>query len=70
MKIRLLADGSEVAEAVLRPSIPLSTAMLCGECEALYEVGSPNTCPRCGSAQAMPLARALNRQPVAEENAQ
>lgn len=67
--LALFLDGNAVGEVVLRPSIALPLALLCAEdsCQAIFEAGggapgTSNTCPRCGSAQSIPIAKGLNRE--------
>lgn len=56
---RVMADDVEVA--TVRPSVPLATALLCLDCEAIYEAGGPgpDTCPRCASVQSWFIANRL-----------
>ena len=51
-----LAQGEE---AQRRRHIRLERALLCLNCEAIFQDGT--TCPACGSAQLFPVARAMNR---------
>lgn len=63
---RKLVDPSEPAQfdqlfQRLRPTIPLDRALLCLDCESLFEAEGDQSCPACGSSQAWSIARALNR---------
>ena len=42
-----------------RPWTPLASALLCGDCEAIYPLAMAS-CPACGSATAEPLRRFLD----------
>jgi hypothetical protein len=44
-----------------RPTIALSRALLCLDCEAVYEMGT-GPCPACGSGAGWSLGRLLMRQ--------
>lgn len=46
-----------------RPTIPLDRALLCLDCESIYEAEGVQKCPACGSMLAWAMARALNREP-------
>lgn len=48
-------------EAALRPTIPLDRALLCLDCESIFEALGPQRCPSCGSPIAWAMGRALNR---------
>lgn len=67
MRLRLFADEAEVATGHVRVSVPMATALVCAEadCQAVYDAGPPHTCPRCGCAEAVPLANSMghNRPP-------
>ena len=45
-----------------RPHFALDRALLCADCSSLYEASGDQTCPSCGSRQAMSLARPLGRK--------
>lgn len=55
--------AEERALAAVRPSIPFERALLCLDCNSVYESEGALTCPACGSAAAWLLARALDREP-------
>lgn len=59
------ADPSDVKEFYLhlRPTIPMDRALLCLDCEAIFEAEGHQTCPACGSSAAWAIGRALNREP-------
>jgi hypothetical protein len=59
--LRLVLDEKPAGELVIRPSIPLDRALLCASCDSLFEAEGEQRCPACGSAQAVVVARALNR---------
>ena len=59
LREQLEARLAQVDEEQRRRHIRLERALLCVECEALFEDGT--TCPACGSAQLFPVARAINR---------
>lgn len=42
---------------VTRPHFPLSSALLCANCEAVYQGEGSQQCPACGSRQAVALGR-------------
>lgn len=44
-----------------RASIPLDRAMCCLDCDSIFEAEGTQACPSCGSAHAISLGRALNR---------
>jgi hypothetical protein len=56
--------GGELEARVdgIRPSIPLSRALLCLDCERLFEAIGSQHCPSCGSAIAWRIEQALNRE--------
>ena len=41
---------------------PLSDALLCVSCDAIYRIPD-RVCPRCGSAVFLSLSKVLNREP-------
>lgn len=57
------ADPAQVDEFYQRfkPTIRLDRAMLCLDCESIFEAEGPQRCPACGSDAAWSLGRALNR---------
>lgn len=58
------AGGPQTAEEVvasIRPCIKLDRALLCLDCESLYEALGGQQCPNCGSNTAWMIGRALNR---------
>lgn len=59
------ADSSDLRDLYLhlRPTIPMDRALLCLDCEAIFEAEGHQTCPACGSATAWAIGRALNREP-------
>ncbi len=44
-----------------RPTIPMDRALLCLDCESIFEATGHQTCPSCGSATAWVIGHALNR---------
>jgi len=57
LREQLEARLAQVEEERRRRHIRLERALLCVNCEALFEGGT--TCPACGGAQLFPVARAL-----------
>ncbi len=55
---RALADIFEKA----RFSIHVDRALLCLDCESIFEASGDQSCPSCGSRVAWAIGRALNRQ--------
>lgn len=45
----------------MRPAIPADRALLCMDCDSLFEAVESQTCPACGSRQAVALGRVLGR---------
>lgn len=39
----------------------LARALLCVECDEIFEAAGPNNCPACGCGVAYPVERAINR---------
>lgn len=63
---RKLIDSADHAQAEqlyheFRHSIPLSRAMLCLDCESIFEAEGMQKCPACGSSTAWAIGRALSR---------
>ncbi len=51
-----------------RPTIPVDRALLCLDCDAIFEAAGTQRCPACGSPVAWALGRALSRpRPQASE---
>lgn len=50
---------SEPQGVVTRPYLPLDRALLCCGCEAVFEAADSQSCPACGSHQAIALGRVL-----------
>ena len=46
-----------------RPTIPMDRALLCLDCEGIFEATGKQVCPSCGSSAAWAMGRALNRSP-------
>jgi hypothetical protein len=46
----------------VRPSIPLERALLCLDCDAVFEMGRGACCPACGSSTTWTLGRLLARR--------
>jgi hypothetical protein len=59
------ADPVQVDELYqsFRPTIPMDRALLCLDCECIFEAEGTQKCPACGSAMAWAIGRALNRPP-------
>jgi hypothetical protein len=62
------ADPKQVDEfhQAFRPTIPVDRALLCLDCESIFEAQGTQQCPSCGSRIAWALNRALSR--VQSEN--
>lgn len=63
---RKLVDPADPAQVdalfqQMRPTIPLERALLCLDCESIFEAEGDQKCPACGSSAAWPIGRALNR---------
>lgn len=54
-------NGKPAGEVTIRPTIPLDRALLCLDCEAIFEAEGAQRCPACASERAWAIARALNR---------
>ena len=66
---RKLIDPADPAQAGsllenFRPTIPMDRAMLCLDCEVIFEAEGTQKCPACGSGMAWAISRALNREVV------
>ena len=57
------ADPAQVDEMMrnLRPVIPKARALLCLDCEVIFEAEGAQRCPACGSPVAWSIGRALDR---------
>ena len=53
----------------MRPAIKMDRALLCLDCESIFEAEGAQRCPSCGSEVAWSLGRALNRLPHADAHA-
>jgi hypothetical protein len=64
------ADPRAVNEFMeqFRPTIPVDRALLCMDCESIFEAVGDQRCPSCGSTVAWSVGRSLNR-PVAARKA-
>jgi hypothetical protein len=64
-----VADPEVVAElgCAFRPVIPVDRALLCLDCESIFEAEGTQHCPSCGSRTAWALNRALNRRAQGEK---
>jgi rubrerythrin len=51
----------EVIGTVTRPHFPMDRALLCLDCDSVFEAESEQKCPACGSTIAWAIGRALNR---------
>lgn len=60
----LTLNGKAAGEVTLRPSIPLSTAMICLDCSAIRAADDNAACPACGSESSWPLARWVDNKPA------
>lgn len=63
---RKLIDPADPAQVdamleAMRPSIPLDRALLCLDCDSIFEAIGDQMCPACGSSMAWAIGRALNR---------
>jgi rRNA maturation endonuclease Nob1 len=63
------ADPAQVDEFYqhFRPTIKMDRALLCLDCESIFEAEGTQKCPACGSTIAWAIGRALNRQHAAAE---
>lgn len=64
------ADEAARVDAIfqkLRPFIPADRALLCLDCESIFEAAGDQRCPACGSSEAWAIGRALNRQQSEEK---
>jgi len=61
------ADPVQVDEFYqsFRATIPMDRALLCLDCESIFEAEGTQKCPACGSSMAWAIGRALNRPPQA-----
>jgi hypothetical protein len=59
-------DDAPTLALVTRPVIPLDRALLCLDCDSVYEAAGAQTCPACGSYQGWAIGRALNKVPRGE----
>lgn len=48
--------------------IPLARAMLCLDCDVLYDANAGRRCPACHSPYVMPIATWLNRERDAQQD--
>ena len=57
------ADPAQVDEFYqsFRPTIPVDRALLCADCDSIFEAEGTQTCPACGSTIALAIGRTLNR---------
>ena len=57
------ADPVQVDEFYqhFRPTIPMDRALLCLDCDSIFEAEGTQKCPACGSTIAWAIGRALNR---------
>ena len=57
------ADPAQVDEFYqhFRPTIKMDRALLCLDCESIFEAEGTQKCPACGSTIAWAIGRALNR---------
>jgi hypothetical protein len=65
------ADPVQVDEFYqhFRPTIPMDRALLCLDCDSIFEAEGTQKCPACGSTIAWAIGRALNRPPDAVNGA-
>lgn len=63
-RVRLPADPVAMEEMTqqVQPSVPLDRALLCLDCDSIFAAENAQRCPRCGSAVAWAMGRALNRE--------
>jgi hypothetical protein len=63
-----VADPQVVEELqrMFRAAIPLDRALLCLDCDTLFEAEGNQRCPSCGSSHGWAAGRALNRDPQKE----
>lgn len=52
----------ELGAAAVRMVIPSDRAMLCLDCDVIYEARDTQRCPSCGGKIAWAVGRALNRE--------
>ena len=57
------ADPAQVDEFYqnFRPTVRLDRALLCLDCDSIFEAEGTQTCPACGSSMGFSIGRALNR---------
>jgi rubrerythrin len=57
------ADPVQIDELYqhFRPTIPMDRALLCLDCDSIFEAEGTQKCPSCGSTIAWAIGRALNR---------
>ena len=57
------ADPAQVDEFYqnFRPTVRLDRALLCLDCDSIFEAEGTQTCPSCGSSMGFSIGRALNR---------
>lgn len=48
----------------VRPTIPMDRALLCLDCESIFEATGLQICPSCNSSTAWAIGRGLNRDTV------
>lgn len=63
---RKLIDPADPAQVdalfqQMRPTIPADRALLCLDCESIFEALGDQSCPSCGSRVAWSLGKCLNR---------
>lgn len=69
--IKLLVFNAPQVQPIASPAVvPLNRAMLCLDCDSIFEARGPGVCPACASAAAWPLGRALNRSNKGGDNEQ
>jgi rubrerythrin len=61
--LKLFLDEKPAGEIVLRSTIPLDRALLCLDCNSIFEAEGEQKCPACGSGHAWPIAKRLSREP-------
>ena len=54
-------EAVEERYAEFRPTIPMGRALLCLDCDSIFEATGHQTCPSCCSAAAWVIGRALSR---------
>ena len=55
----ILATVPPIAPRPSRAAVPLPEAVLCVDCDTIYQTGPESECPRCGARSSFAVARVL-----------